>query len=65
MMKIYHIMLDEMQLGTNIYNCGDIMIENWDKKSLCLNDYVRFRILLSCPLKKYMPARHFSNRVSR
>lgn len=46
MMKIYDIMLDEMQLGENTYNCGDIIIENWDKKSFCLNDYVRFRILL-------------------
>ncbi len=46
MMKIYDIMLDEMQLGKNTYNCGDIIIENWDRKSFCLNDYVRFRILL-------------------
>ena len=42
----YDIILDKMQLGTNTSDCGDITIENWDKKSFCLNDYVRFRILL-------------------
>ena len=46
MMQIYDIILDEMQLGVNTYNCGDITVENWNKKSFCLNDYVRFRILL-------------------
>lgn len=45
-MKIYDIILDEMQLGTNTSNCGDITVGNWDKKSFCLSDCVRFRILL-------------------
>lgn len=45
-MKIYDIILDEMPLGTNTANCGDITIENWDKKSFTLNSYIRFRILL-------------------
>ena len=35
-----------MQLATNTSNCGDITIENWDRKSFRLEEYVRFRILL-------------------
>lgn len=46
MMKIYDIIIDEMQLATNTSNCGDITIENWDRKSFRLEEYVRFRILL-------------------
>lgn len=45
-MKIYDIKIDEMQIGANIYNCGDITIENLDEKSFCLKDYVRFCIML-------------------
>ncbi|WP_296261971.1 hypothetical protein [uncultured Phocaeicola sp.] len=45
-MMEYDIILDKMQLGTNTSDCGDITIENWDKKSFCLNDYVKFHILL-------------------
>lgn len=45
-MKIYDIILDEMLLGTCTYNCGDITIENWDRKSFRLEEYVSFRILL-------------------
>lgn len=46
MMKIYDITLNEMQFGTHTSNCGDITIENWDKKSFCLDDYIRFCIFL-------------------
>ena len=46
MMKTYDILLAEKHLGTHSYNCGDITVENWDKKSFKLDDYVKFRILL-------------------
>lgn len=46
MMETYDITLDKMQSGTNIHNCGDIIVENWNKKSFRLDEYVRFHILL-------------------